>query len=204
MASAPGGKTTYIAQLMKNTGSIFANDLKKDRLKALQFNIFRLGITNTVVTCRDGRKYPQIFPNSFDRVLLDAPCTGLGIISKDHSIKSNRVLLDIYKNSHIQKQLLLAAIDSTKINGVIVYSTCSVSPLQNEQVINYALKKRFVKIVDIDDLVQVGDAGLIKFVDKRYHVDLRKTKRIYPHVHNMDGFYLGKLVKLANGKKQDK
>lgn len=64
------------------------------------------------------------------------------------------------------------------------------------------MKKRFVKIVDIDDLVEVGDAGLTKFVDKRYHLDLRKTKRIYPHVHNMDGFYLGKLVKLANGKKE--
>lgn len=129
MASAPGGKTSYIAQIMKNTGAIFANDLKKDRLKALQFNLFRLGITNTVVTCRDGRKYPEIFPNTFDRVLLDAPCTGLGIISKDFSIKSNRVLLDIYKNSHVQKQLLLAAIDCTKVGGVIVYSTCSVSPL---------------------------------------------------------------------------
>jgi ribosomal RNA methyltransferase Nop2 len=58
MASAPGGKTSYIAQLMKNTGVLFANDLKKDRLKSLQFNIYRLGITNTVITCRDGRKYP--------------------------------------------------------------------------------------------------------------------------------------------------
>ena len=58
LAAAPGGKTTYIAQLMKGTGSIFANDLKKDRLRALQFNLYRLGITNTVVTCRDGRKYP--------------------------------------------------------------------------------------------------------------------------------------------------
>lgn len=56
----------------------------------------------------------------------------------------------------------------------------------------------------MDDLVEVGDAGLIKFVDKRYHVDLRKTKRIYPHVHNMDGFYLGKLVKMANGKRENK
>jgi len=58
MASAPGGKTSYIAQLMKNTRVLFANDLKKDRLKSLQFNIYRLGITNTVITCRDGRKYP--------------------------------------------------------------------------------------------------------------------------------------------------
>ena len=131
MAAAPGGKTSYIAQMMKNTGCLFANDLKKDRLRALQFNLYRLGITNTVVTCRDGRKYPQIFPNSFDRVLLDAPCTGLGIIAKDHSIKANRVLIDIYKNSHIQKQLLLAGIDCLKVGGTIVYSTCSVSPLEN-------------------------------------------------------------------------
>lgn len=129
MASAPGGKTTYIAQLMKNTGCIFANDLKKDRLRALQFNLYRLGVTNTVVTCRDGRKYGKIFPNSFDRVLLDAPCTGLGIISKDPSIKANRLQIDIYKNSHIQKELLLSAIDSAKVGGTIVYSTCSVSPL---------------------------------------------------------------------------
>lgn len=103
MASAPGGKTTYIAQMMKNTGCVFANDLKKERLRALQFNLYRLGITNTAVICRDGKKMPAIFPGTFDRVLLDAPCTGLGIISKDHSIKANRLLLDIYKNSHLQK-----------------------------------------------------------------------------------------------------
>jgi ribosomal RNA methyltransferase Nop2 len=129
LAAAPGGKTTYIAQLMKNTGAIFANDLKKERLRALEFNLSRLGVSNTVITCRDGRKYHEIFPNTFDRVLLDAPCTGLGVISKDLSIKAKRVLLDVYKNSHVQKQLLLSAIDCTKVGGVIVYSTCSVSPL---------------------------------------------------------------------------
>ncbi len=131
LSAAPGGKTTYIAQLMKNTGCIFANDLKKERLKALHFNLLRLGITNTVVTCRDGRKYPLLFPGSFDRVLLDAPCTGLGIISKDHSIKANRLLIDIYKNSHVQKELLLAAVDCTRVGGTTVYSTCSISPLEN-------------------------------------------------------------------------
>jgi ribosomal RNA methyltransferase Nop2 len=176
---------------------VFANDLKKERLKALQFNLYRLGITNTVVICRDGAKLPEIFPGSFDRVLLDAPCTGLGIISKDHSIKANRVLLDIYKNSHIQKHLILAAIDCARVGGVVVYSTCSVSPLENEEVVNYALKKRFVKVVECE--IEVGEEGLTKFVEKRYHVDLRKTRRIYPHVHNMDGFYVAKLVKVAKG-----
>ena len=123
----------------------------------------------------------------------------MGIISKDYSIKANRLLIDIYKNSHIQKQLILSAIDCAKVGGIIVYSTCSVSPLENEEVVNYAFKKRFVKIVDCD--IEVGEEGLTKFVEKRYHVDLKRTRRIYPHVHNMDGFYVAKIVKLAKGKK---
>lgn len=82
MAAAPGGKTSYIAQLMKNTGILVANDLKKERLKSLNANCHRLGITNTVVVCQDGRRCPKIF-TKFDRVLLDAPCTGLGVISRD-------------------------------------------------------------------------------------------------------------------------
>lgn len=90
MSAAPGGKTTYIAQLMKNTGVLVANDLKKERLKSLYFNIHRLGIKNAIVTNYDGRKIQKAF-SSFDRVLLDAPCSGLGVISKDPSIKLNRV-----------------------------------------------------------------------------------------------------------------
>lgn len=102
MAAAPGGKTTYIAQTMKNTGVVFANDFKKERLRALQFNVQRLGISNVIVTNYDGRKFTKIMTN-FDRVLLDAPCTGLGIISKDQSIKAQKLLIDIQKHSHLQK-----------------------------------------------------------------------------------------------------
>jgi ribosomal RNA methyltransferase Nop2 len=90
MSAAPGGKTTYIAQLMKNTGMLVANDLKKERLKSLYYNIHRLGISNCIVTNYDGRELPKVF-NHFDRVLLDSPCSGLGVISKDQSIKLNRV-----------------------------------------------------------------------------------------------------------------
>lgn len=86
MAAAPGGKTTYIAQLMKNTGVLVANDLKKERLKSLNANLHRLGVTNCVITNYDGRKMTNIF-KKFDRCLLDAPCSGLGVISRDPSIK---------------------------------------------------------------------------------------------------------------------
>jgi len=90
MCSAPGGKTTYIAQLMKNTGILVANDLKNERLKSLYFNLHRLGVKNSIITNYDGVSLSKKY-TSFDRVLLDAPCSGLGVISKDPSVKVNRV-----------------------------------------------------------------------------------------------------------------
>ena len=90
MAAAPGGKTSYICQLMKNTGVVVANDGKAERLKSLKFNVQRLGITNCIVCNYDGRKFTKVM-KGFDRVLLDAPCTGLGIIAKDPSVKTSRV-----------------------------------------------------------------------------------------------------------------
>jgi 25S rRNA (cytosine2870-C5)-methyltransferase len=126
MAASPGGKATYIAQLMKNTGVLFANDLKAERLKSLSANIQRLGIKNCIVTNYDGRKFPIIM-KGFDRVLLDAPCTGLGVISRDPSIKAQKTYKEVMKLSHLQKELLLAAIDccdfKSKTGGYIVYST---------------------------------------------------------------------------------
>lgn len=100
MAAAPGGKTSYIAQLMKNTGILVANDLKKERLKALNANMHRLGVSNTIVSCQDGRQLPKMFAK-FDRVLLDAPCTGLGVIARDPQIKVQKGPKDVMKLSHL-------------------------------------------------------------------------------------------------------
>lgn len=90
LCAAPGGKTTYIASLMRNTGVLVANDANKDRLNALVGNIHRLGITNTIVTNLDGRKILQHMKD-FDRILVDAPCSGTGVISKDSSVKTSKV-----------------------------------------------------------------------------------------------------------------
>lgn len=111
MCSAPGGKTSHIAQLMKNTGILIANDLKKERLVATVANLHRLGVTNTIVTNYNGLKFPEVM-GGFDRVLLDAPCSGLGVISHDASVKQNRTIKNIQANAAIQKQLILHAIDS--------------------------------------------------------------------------------------------
>ena len=99
MASAPGGKTTHIAALMRNTGLLYANDANRDRCKAVVGNLHRLGVTNTVVCSYDGRKLEKIM-KGFDRVMLDAPCSGTGVIAKDPSVKTKKdvqVLLKIDK-----------------------------------------------------------------------------------------------------------
>ena len=123
MAAAPGGKTSYIAQLMKNMGVIVANDLKKERLKSLNANMHRLGVQNVTVSNYDGRKMPAIF-RKFDRCLLDAPCTGLGVIARDPSIKVQKTWEDCRKLSHLQRELIKAAIDcvdaNSKTGGIVV------------------------------------------------------------------------------------
>ena len=153
MSAAPGGKTSYIAQLMRNKGVIIANDLKPERQKATVANLHRLGVRNVVTCCYDGRKLGSQMRNSFDRILLDAPCSGLGVISRDPSVKIQRTIPDVKRCAHLQKELLVAAIDSLnhkskKGGGFMVYSTCSVAIAENEEVVNYLLSKRDVKIVE--------------------------------------------------------
>jgi len=199
MASAPGGKTTHIAAIMNNTGMVLANDANKERCKAVVGNCHRLGITNTVICNYDGRKLPKIM-SGFDRVLLDAPCSGTGVISKDESAKLRKDDQDIHLCSHLQKELILAAVDcldhKSKTGGYLVYSTCSVLPEENENVVDYVLRKRHVKLVPTG--LDFGVEGFTKYREKRYHPSMNLCKRYYPHTHNMDGFFVAKIKKLSN------
>ncbi|KAK1243664.1 hypothetical protein MKX08_001802 [Trichoderma sp. CBMAI-0020] len=199
MASAPGGKTTYCSAMMNNTGIVFANDPNKQRAKGLIGNVARLGVRNVIVCSYDGREFPRVM-GGFDRVLLDAPCSGTGVISKDPSVKTNKDEKDFISLPHMQKQLLLSAIDSvnhaSETGGFLVYSTCSVTIEENESVVAYALSRRpNVKLVDAG--IPFGKEGFTSYMGKKFHPSLKLTRRFYPHAHNIDGFYVAKFQKIG-------
>ena len=201
MAAAPGGKTTYISALMRNTGAIFANDANRQRAKGLIGNIHRLGCKNTIVSNLDAKEaFPKIL-GGFDRVLLDAPCSGTGVIGKDPSVKTSKTERDFLALPHMQKQLLLAAIDSidhaSKTGGYVVYSTCSVTVEENEGVVQYVLRKRpNVRLVDTG-LGSFGSEGFKKYGNKRFDDRMSLTRRYFPHRENVDGFFVCKLKKIG-------
>ncbi|KAF5017380.1 hypothetical protein F66182_10695 [Fusarium sp. NRRL 66182] len=199
MAAAPGGKTTYMAAMMKNTGIVVANDPNKARAKGLIGNIHRLGARNVMVSNYDAREFPKPM-GGFDRVLLDAPCSGTGVIAKDPSVKTNKTERDFMQLPHIQKQLILAAIDSvnhaSKTGGYIVYSTCSVTIEENEQVVQYALSRRpNVRLVDAG--LAFGKEGFTSYMGKKFDPSMRHTRRYYPHTYNVDGFFVAKFHKIG-------
>lgn len=182
---------------MTYPGILFANDSNKNRAKALIGNIHRLGAKNTIISSHDARAFPKII-GGFDRVLLDAPCSGTGVIAKDPSVKTNKTETDFLRLPHLQKQLLLAAIDSvdhaSKTGGYVVYSTCSVTVEENEGVVQYALSRRpNVKIVETG--LSFGVEGFKRFRGKTFDDKMVWTRRFYPHKYNVDGFFVAKLKK---------
>lgn len=137
--SAPGGKTTHLAQLMRNTGTIIARDVFEHKLKLVQDNAARLGIGTIHTELYDAALPDEKNRESFDRILLDAPCTGLGIVRRKPDIKWARETRDIAAITDIQKKLLHNASMLVKPGGVLVYSTCTVLPEENGQMVEQFL-----------------------------------------------------------------
>ena len=108
--------------------------------------------------------------------------------------------MDVKKAAHLQRELIRAAVDVCKVGGTIVYSTCSIAAEENEGVVDYILKRRFVKIVETG--LPVDKEGITKYEDMRFDQRVRLSRRVYPHMHNMDGFFIAKFIKTKDGARE--
>ncbi len=191
MTAAPGGKCSYMAQLMNCEGAIFALEDNRSRIQSLINNLERLSITNVIVLKKDAR-FAHDYKKLFDKILLDAPCGGNFCVEKDYfKIRTQR---DLEVKSRVQKELLRSAYLSLIVGGTLVYSTCSLEVEENEFVIDWFIQE--FPDMHIEDMnLNVGDEGVTKFYDKELNKDLKKTRRMWPHKTKTDGFFIAKFKK---------
>ncbi len=191
MAAAPGSKTTQIAAMMNNTGHIVANELDKIRCERLKFNIENQGVTNAEVINGRGESLGNKYSESFDRVLLDTPCSGEGRfiaeIAGTYRNWSEKTVKDLAK---LQKKLIKSGYNALKPNGIMVYSTCTLNLEENENILTWALENLNLKMLDID----LNIKGAIKGDNTNTFKDIEKAIKILP-TREMEGFFVAKLKK---------
>jgi NOL1/NOP2/sun family putative RNA methylase len=196
MAASPGSKTGQIAEMMNNKGCVIANDVRIDRLKMLKYNLEKLGVMNTVVSKIDGRRFGKL-NLKFDKILVDAPCSSEGTVRKNWKALSRWSPELIKYMSRIQKQMLDSAVHCLESGGVLVYSTCTLAPEENEGVIDYILKKYLD--MDVEPIKLKGlkyREGLKEWNGTVFDSRVRKCARIWPQDNDTEGFFVAKLVKL--------
>ena len=198
--AAPGSKTTQLAALMQDSGHLVGNDNNLGRLSALRHNAERLGVTNLVVTNQDARNF-SLKPlgegqaegiESFDRVLVDAPCSCEGTIRKNPDAFDTWSLDHVHSVAGVQKGILRRAVQATRPGGVVVYSTCTFAPEENEAVLDHVLDAEDCRLVDFDAPLD-GVPGVTEWEGDEYDPSVEKALRIYPHHNDTGGFFCAKV-----------
>ncbi|MHA1931276.1 MAG: RsmB/NOP family class I SAM-dependent RNA methyltransferase [Promethearchaeota archaeon] len=170
MCAAPGSKATHLAQLMKNEGNLVLIEKSRKRIPALEVNLRRIGVTNSIVLNFDAINILNLKIKA-DKILLDVPCTGEGLIRQDKSRKKSKTMRDIEKMSSLQKKLLRSGLDTLSPNGELLYSTCSIAPEENEFVVHQVLEERTdVEIIKTSESYGMG--GLTEVYGKKLRDNL--------------------------------
>jgi len=199
LCAAPGSKTTQIAAAMKNIGLIIANDNFIPRIKALHANLQRCGVTNAIITREDGRSLCSKLSKlnfKFDKVIVDVQC------SMEGRIRTNPKLLRTWNPKMIrylskhQKTMALAGLSCLREDGVFIYSTCTLAPEENEEVIQFLIDRFPLRIEPITLPVRTRP-GLTSWYDKQFDERLQKCCRIYPQDNDTEGFFIAKLRKIG-------
>lgn len=190
VAAAPGSKTTQIAACMGNRGVILANEYSASRVKVLHANISRCGVRNTALTHFDGRVFGAALPETFDAILLDAPCSGEGVVRKDPDALRNwspESTLDI---AATQRELIDSAFHALRPGGLLVYSTCTLNQEENQQVCRWLLA-RYPGAVEIQPLGNLfPEAANVLTPEGFLHV--------FPQIFDCEGFFVARLCKTAS------
>ncbi|MFX1314561.1 MAG: RsmB/NOP family class I SAM-dependent RNA methyltransferase [Promethearchaeota archaeon] len=196
MCAAPGGKSTHLAQLMNNKGSLILVERNRNRIPALEINLRRMGILNSIVLNYDAIQLENLNIKA-DKVLLDAPCTGEGLIRQDPRRKKSKRFEDIKKLVKVQVKLLNSGLKVLKPGGKLLYSTCSIAPEENEFVINDVLQDRSdYNIIKIRS--DYGINGFTNVLGKKLRKDLILSQRLYPYLHDTIGFFFCFIEKINN------
>lgn len=199
LCASPGSKTTQAAAKMENQGVLIANDVNIGRIMILSTNSQRCGVTNLVVTKGEGSQLADKFAKNkftFDKILVDAPCSGQGTIRSSPKTISSFSENLIRKFSGTQKRLVNHAIKCLKVGGELVYSTCTHAPEENEEVIDYILTNFPMELESIN-LPLKTRPGITEWKNKTYNKEINKTVRIYPQDNNTEGFFVAKLKKIG-------
>jgi NOL1/NOP2/sun family putative RNA methylase len=194
LCAAPGSKTTELAELMNNQGTLVANEIQLNRVKMLVYNLDRMNIANAGAIHTKGEWLSKHYSGHFDKILVDAPCSGLGIIQKKEEVSDWWSIERSGKLGDLQLRLLIAAIKMAKTGGQIVYSTCTLTIEENELIINKVLDKYPVEIMEIN-LPLKSHPAFTNHRGNKLNFELSKAKRILPWEADTDGFFVVKLQK---------
>lgn len=187
MCAAPGGKSCEIASRLTGEGVLIANDIEASRARILSENIERFGLDNTIVTNVDPMRFTKQFQEAFDKIVLDAPCSGEGMFRKLEQAVDTWSEDKVLECAHIQKNLLKGAYDMLKQGGMVIYSTCTYSYEENEAMVHYAV-----------DELGFGLLPLSKSHGLCPGVDLDEVVRCYPHHYRGEGHFIALLRKPGN------
>ena len=193
MCASPGSKTSQMAAMMENQGLIVANDNAISRLKPLTINLQRCGVANTVVSLMHGHRFRNL---QFDRILVDAPCSGIGTIRKSYKTIAMWNPNFARKLAALQKNLVSTAIGCLKPGGTLVYSTCTLEPEEDEAVVSDILERHEdMKLEKISLDIKAGKP-VEEFEGKKYSPEVKKCLRIWPQDNDTEGFFVSKFKKI--------
>jgi 16S rRNA (cytosine1407-C5)-methyltransferase len=201
LCAAPGSKTSQIAALMENRGMLVANDRSRKRLYRLREILQRQGATNVEILCSPGEQLGQTHADCFDRVLVDAPCSGEGRIRLDRPIRLSRWnMQEIRRLAKLQEQLLIAALRCVRVGGLVVYSTCTFAPEENEMVLEKVLRKKNIdaSVVELPKELMPPTARkpVLQWNERTITQDVSLAVRIIPN-NTTTGFFIACLERIA-------